>query len=236
MTCEQILTDHVDEIRTSYDRLAPEYAHRIADELTYKPVDRRLLDRLAEEVGPDGEVCDLGCGPGQVARHLRRAGARVVGIDLSPKMLEEARRLNPDIQFRIGDMFALDVPADSFAGIAAFYAIVNIPEGSLAAVFEEIHRVLKPDGLLLLAFHAGREVIWEERLWDIPITMAFYLFDPATIRGLLKAAGFMVDVVVERGPYAPAVEYQSRRAYILARKASRNDSTLGDLSTSQENT
>ena len=204
-------------IRESYDRLADEYARRIAGELRHKPFDRALLDRFAAEVAGRGDVCDLGCGPGHVARYLRDAGAAVFGVDLSPRMVDEARRLNPDISFREGDMLALDLPSGSLAGIAAFYAIVNLPHDVLPAVFGQMARVLRPGGLLLLAFHAGTAATRETELWGRPIDMGFYLFDPAAIRTALEAAGFMVSDVLERGPYAPEVEYQSRRAYIFAR-------------------
>jgi ubiquinone/menaquinone biosynthesis C-methylase UbiE len=205
-------------IRDSYDRIADEYALRISDELQHKPLDRELLDRFSAEVAGRGEVCDLGCGPGHVARHLHDAGTTVFGLDLSPKMLEQARRLNPDISFREGNMLALDLGDSTLAGIAAFYAIVNIPKESLPLVFREIERVLQPGGLLLLAFHTGDEVLHEKELWGRPISMDFLLFQPATIRRYVESAGLGVQEVVERGPYAPEVEYQSRRAYIFARK------------------
>jgi SAM-dependent methyltransferase len=205
-------------IRESYDRLADEYARRIFNELQGKPLDRELLTRFAAEVAGRGEACDLGCGPGHVARYLRDAGVTVFGLDLSPQMIEEARRLNPDISFREGNMLALDIPGGSLAGIAAFYAIVNLPRASLAAVFREIARVLRPAGLLLLAFHAGNETLRENELWGRPISMDFFLFEPPMIRRDLEAAGLVVEDVVEREPYAPDVEYQSRRAYIFARK------------------
>ena len=48
--------------------------------------------------------------------------------------------------------------------------------------------------------------------------MDFFLFGPSEIRQYLESAGFVVEEVVEREPYAPEVEYQSRRAYIFARK------------------
>ena len=205
-------------IRDSYDRLADEYARRIFDELRSKPLDRALLDRFAADTAARGEVCDMGCGPGHVARYLRDAGAAVFGLDLSPRMVAEARRLNPDIAFREGDMLALDLPHASLAGIAAFYAIVNIPKESHPLVFREMTRVLQPAGLLLLAFHAGDEALHERELWGRQISMDFFLFEPAAIRLELAAAGLVIEDVVERGPYAPEVEYQSRRAYIFARK------------------
>ena len=160
----------------------------------------------------------MGCGPGHVARHLRDAGASVFGLDLSPQMLAQARRLNPDISFREGNMLALDLPGGMLAGIAAFYAIVNVPRQTLPAVFREMIRVLQPGGLLLLAFHVGNDTLRENELWGRPISMDFFLFEPPAIQGDLEDAGFRIEEVVERGPYAPEVEYQSRRAYIFARK------------------
>ena len=211
------MNDPTDSIRESYDRLAEEYARRIFDELQHKPLDRELLDRFARETNGRGDVCDMGCGPGHVARHLRDAGASVFGLDLSPRMLEQARTLNPDIPFREGNMMSLDIADGTLAGIAAFYAIVNIPRQSLALAFREFRRVLRPEGLLLLAFHMGEEIIREEELWGQKISMNFLFFQPSEIRISLEAAGLPVEEVVEREPY-PDVEYPSRRAYIFALK------------------
>jgi ubiquinone/menaquinone biosynthesis C-methylase UbiE len=211
--------DITSAIRESYDRLADEYARQIFNELQHKALDRELLNRFAADVAGRGEVCDMGCGPGQVARYLRDVGATVFGLDLSPRMLEQARRLNPDIQFREGNMMSLDLPDGTLAGIAAFYAIVNIPEDSLPSVFREMHRVLQPGGLLMLAFHCGDEILHVDRLWDRPVSMDFFLFQPSAIRQSLKAVGFAVEETVERDPYPPEVEHQSRRTYIFARKA-----------------
>ena len=204
-------------IRQSYDRLAEEYARRIAGELEHKPLDRELLDRFAQATAGRGEVCDIGCGPGHVARYLHDSGASVFGLDLSPGMLAQARKLNPQIPFREGNMMALDIPDDTLAGVVAFYAIVNIPRQSLPLVFQEIKRVLRPGGLLLLAFHVGDEALHEEELWGQKISMDFLLFPALAIESDLETAGFVVEEVIERAPY-PDVEYPSHRAYIFARK------------------
>jgi SAM-dependent methyltransferase len=209
--------DPINSIRESYDRLAEEYTRRISGELQHKPLDRELLDRFAQQTNGRGEVCDMGCGPGHVARYLRDAGASVFGLDLSPGMVEQARKLNPDIPFREGNMMALEIADRTLAGVAAFYAIVNIPRQSLPVVFREIQRVLRPDGLLLLAFHTGNEVLHEHELWGQKISMDFLLFPPLEIKLDLEAAGFTIEQIIEREPY-PEVEYQSRRAYIFARK------------------
>jgi SAM-dependent methyltransferase len=207
----------VETVRENYDRLAKDYANRLFDELGQKPLDRELLDRFAGQTRGRGEVCDLGCGPGHVARYLRDTNVTVFGLDLSLGMLEEARRLNSDIPFREGNMLSLDIPAGTLAGIVAFYAIVNIPVELLKFAFQEMTRVLKPGGVLLIAFHIGCDVVHPEELWGVPITMDFFLFETVKIRQHLEMAGLSVDEIIERDPY-PEVEYPSRRAYIFARR------------------
>jgi len=205
-------------IRQSYDQIADEYARRIYHELEGKPFDRELLTRFADEVKGRGVVCDMGCGPGHVAQYVHRLGTNVFGLDISPAMVEHARRLNPGIVFDVGDMLALDLPDDRLAGMVAFYAIVNICKESLPIVFRELYRVLQAAGPLLLTFHIGDEAAHYDEFWGRPISLDFFYFDPAEIRRLLEAAGFTIEEVIERGPYAPEVEHQSRRAYIWARK------------------
>jgi ubiquinone/menaquinone biosynthesis C-methylase UbiE len=206
-----------ESIRADYDRLAEDYASNIYGELKHKPLDCELLTRFAAALRGRGAICDMGCGPGHIARFLHDQGCEVFGLDLSPQMVAKARDLNPDISFREGNMLALDLEDASLAGITAFYAIVNIPAASLPTVFSEMYRVLQPDGLLLLPFHIGDEVVRPQELWGNPVGMEFYRLQPERIKHLLIAAGFVMDEVVERDPY-PEIEFQSRRAYILARK------------------
>jgi SAM-dependent methyltransferase len=205
-------------IRESYDPLVDEHARRRFDDLQHKPLDRELLRRFAAAVKGRGEVCDMGCGPGHVARYLRDAGITVFGLDLSPRMLEQARQLNPDISFLEGNMMALNLPDGRLAGIAAFDAIVNMPQESLLLVFREMERVLQPGGLLLLAFRSDDEVLYEDGLWGRPVSMDFFLLHPSAIQHYVERAGFAIEAIVEGGPFPAEVEYQSRRAYIFARK------------------
>ena len=211
-----------ENVRDDYNRVAEEYANRLFHELDRKPLDRELLRRFAAAAGEKGMVCDLGCGPGQVARFLRDAGVTVVGLDLSPEMIAQARRLNPDIEFREANMLGLDLDDGRLAGIAAFYAIVNIPAESQPVAFAEMFRVLKPDGVLLLAFHIGGEAIRPQVLWGKAISIEFYHLVPEQIVRLLTEGGFAIEDVIEREPYAPEVEHQSRRAYVFARKPAAN--------------
>lgn len=202
----------------SYDRLAATYAARIAGELAHKPFDRDRLDDLARRVQGLGPVCDLGCGPGHVARYLHDRGVETLGVDLSAAMIAEAQRLNPDLLFQPADMAALPVPDGAWGGIAAFYSLIHIPRGDVVPVLRELRRVLRPGGWLLAAFHVGDHVLHLDELWGHPIDVDFIFFTADEMAGYLAAAGFELVERHERDPYPPEVEAQTRRAYLLARK------------------
>src|SRR6476661_6021704 len=129
-----------DHTRLSYDRVAAEYAARLNDEVTHKPLERALLDAYATRA--PGPVCDLG--PGQVGAYLRSRGARVVGVDLSHGMAQQARRLHPDLPVAQADMRALPFAAGALAGVAAFYSLIHIPPPGLPAALRELRRVVRP--------------------------------------------------------------------------------------------
>jgi SAM-dependent methyltransferase len=207
--------------QTSYDRVADEYVRRIFDELQHKPLDRQLLDRFAASVRDVGPACDMGCGPGHVARYLHEQGVQVCGVDLSPAMVEQARRLTPGVEFRQGDMMALDAPDGAWLGIAAFYSMIHIPRDDMARALVELRRVLRPGGLLLLAFHIGDETKHLDEWWGQSVCVDFFSFRSAEVAAYLAEAGFEIEEIVEREPY-PDVEHQSRRSYIFARRPKTN--------------
>ncbi len=217
------MTDnYTDAIRQSYDRIVDEYARRIHRELEGKPSDRDILSRFAKTVEGSGEICDLGCGPGHVTQYLHSRGVTVFGLDISTRMVEQAQRLNPGMRFQSGDMFRLDIPDGALAGIVAFYSMVNMAPESLPALFGDVFRVVQVRGPLLLAFHIGEEAAHYDELWGHGICLDFSIFNHQKFRRYLEEAGFEIEEMTEREPYAPEVEHRSRRAYILARRPSRH--------------
>ena len=205
-------------IRESYDELAATYTERLFAELTGKPLDRHLLNRFAEGVRGGGLVADLGCGPGHVARYLHDLGVRMLGIDLSPRMIERARMRSPEIEFRVGDMRALELPDGALAGLVAFYSLIHIDEREMIPTLREMRRVLLPGGLVLVAFHVGEETVHRDELWGHAVSLDFRFLRPDRLVASFIEAGFLVLERVEREPY-PDVEHPSRRGYLLARSS-----------------
>jgi demethylmenaquinone methyltransferase / 2-methoxy-6-polyprenyl-1,4-benzoquinol methylase len=116
--------------------------------------DRRWKRRLVSlaAAGPRTRALDLACGTGDIAYALSDRGTRIVGLDITPRMIQLARakhrdaaRVNPE--FLVGDMMALPFRDSTFDVVTTGYGIRNVPQ--IAAALAEIHRVLRPGGVLL---------------------------------------------------------------------------------------
>ncbi|MFI0039739.1 class I SAM-dependent methyltransferase [Streptomyces mutabilis] len=185
-------TGFLDTTRTFYDTIAEDYAglHRAMGAGT--PLDRALMGAFAELVGPEGEVADLGCGPGRVTAHLASLGLRVFGLDLSPAMLAIARREHPDLRFEQGSMLELDLPDGALAGAVSWYSSIHTPWERLPDLFAEVRRVLAPGGHFLLAFQVGDEPMHLDRPFGHPVALHFERRRPEPVAELLERAGFTV--------------------------------------------
>jgi ubiquinone/menaquinone biosynthesis C-methylase UbiE len=206
--------DSSSDLQTGYDRVAEHYANEFFEELARKPFDRELLDKFAEDVRGAGVVCELGCGPGQIARYLKDRGVDMHGIDLSPQMVRVASGLNPEIPFFQGDMSALQLPDDSLVAFVLFYSIIHIQREQVTNAFKEMSRVLIPGGKVFLTFHAGEDEIHRDEWYGQPVSIDFRLFQPEEMTGYLETAGFNEIKIIEREPYE--FEHPTRRIYMFA--------------------
>ena len=116
-------------------------------------LDKRWKRRLVTEIPSpaNASVLDLACGTGDIAFEAAAAGSRVVGLDITPRMVRLAslkpQRFRHRVSFVTGDMMALPMRDEAFDVVTTGYGLRNVPD--LAGALAEIHRVLRPGGLLL---------------------------------------------------------------------------------------
>jgi ubiquinone/menaquinone biosynthesis C-methylase UbiE len=203
--------------RDSYDALAAEHADVVSSGLDDRPLDRALLATFAELVRAGGNdlVADVGCGPGRVTILLSQLGLDAFGIDLSPGMLEVARRAYPQLRFEEGSMLALDLPDTSLGGLLAYYSIIHIPWEQRAQLFAEFHRVLAPGGVVMLVFQVGDDQGRRTEFLGTTLALDWYRQQPDEVAGLLREAGFELWMTAVR---ERADTEKTSQGYVIARK------------------
>jgi SAM-dependent methyltransferase len=189
----------------SYDTVAVDYAEQVRGGAW----ERATLAEFAELVRAAGvgaatgrgAVADLGCGPGRVTALLHSLGLAAFGIDLSPGMVQVARRDHPELRFDVGSMTALDLPAGELSGVLAWWSIVHTPPEILPLVFAEFHRVLAPGGYLLLGFHVGDERRRKEQGYGgHPMSLDVYLLPSDRVAELATRAGLRAHPLLADEP------------------------------------
>ncbi|WP_414939016.1 class I SAM-dependent DNA methyltransferase [Amycolatopsis sp. cmx-11-51] len=184
------------ETRNSYDADAAGYADETRDLLDRKLHVRAgvvLFADLVRAIG-GGPVADVGCGPGHTTALLRELGADAFGIDLSPAMIEIARREHAGARFEVGSMTHLELADGSLAGVLAWWSLIHIPDEAVPGVLGQFHRVLRPGGVLAAGFHVGDEP--ENRSTgdgDRSVHAYGYLRRPSRVADWLRGAGFTVE-------------------------------------------
>ncbi|MBQ0902718.1 class I SAM-dependent methyltransferase [Micromonospora sp. U21] len=184
------------DTRASYDTVAVSYARMVGNLLAETPYERATLALFADLVhaAGGGPVADVGCGPGRITAHLHGLGVDAFGIDLSPGMIDVARRDHPGLRFEVGSMTDLDLAEASVAGLVAWYSLIHIPDDQVNSVFAHFRRVLRPGGPLLLSFHVGDETrLKTQGYGGHPMKVHVHRRQPAQVAAWLREAGFAVE-------------------------------------------
>ncbi|WP_088282084.1 class I SAM-dependent methyltransferase [Kineosporia sp. A_224] len=221
------MTQSEDDVAAVYDAAADLYADMFPSTDPEQPVDLAMVDHfcalLAADgaVGPDGpEVLDAGCGAGRMLPVLAAAGCRAVGADLSPEMVRRARQDHPGFETRVGSLTALPYPDGSFDGVLSWYSTIHTPHERLDAALAEIRRVLRPRGLVLVAFQAGegsRDVAQGMRRLGLEVVLVRHHRTPEQMAEALRDNGFEEVARLVRAPVPPEADDQ---AALVARRTS----------------
>ncbi|GAA2698322.1 MULTISPECIES: class I SAM-dependent methyltransferase [Actinosynnema] len=200
--------------RASYDTVAESYDRLVRSSLPEMPFDRALLAVFAELV--DGPVLEVGCGTGRITAHLGGLGVEISGVDLSPGMVEVARREHPGHRFEVGAMQDLAVPDGALGGVVAWYSTVHTPTADLLATFTELARVLAPGGHLLTAFKAGDRVTPLRHAYGHDVDLEVHWHPVDAVADAITGAGLTEVARLVRAPHGPE---KGPQGGLIARKA-----------------
>ena len=188
-------------IRRAYNLFSLFYGALVAP-LERKP---RLLGLDKAGIQPQDRVLEVAVGPGVTLTEILKMVGRttvVYGVDLSPKMLEKARRRvsaagYANLDLREADARQLPFPDETFDVLYNSYMLDLIPLEDLPVVLSEFRRVLKPGGRVVIVNMSkenGGVLTWYERLYRrLPARLVPYLMGgcrPVLVEDLVKEAGF----------------------------------------------
>ncbi|WP_250038138.1 class I SAM-dependent methyltransferase [Paractinoplanes maris] len=214
------MDEPTEELRRAHDVLADFYVERLNGLLESMPIERAMLDLfsgLTLAAGLGAEVADVGCGTGRLEPYLASRGLSPRGVDLSPGMVEVARRDHPAFPFEVADLRDLPFPAASLAGVVCWYSLIFLAPPDRPVAFAELARVLRPGGHLVTAFKDGDgEHRRSGRSAGLGVEFDSYWLSTRQMLDLAGGAGF--DVVFQ-GSRPPEDGESCPQGYLLLRKA-----------------
>lgn len=159
-------------VRKGYDEVSYAYRNENRSE-DFSDYDAWLAE-LASLISPKSKVLDLGCGCGiPVARTLAQ-NFSVSGVDISSVQIERARKIVPNAEFICADMTEIAFPAESFAAIVSFYALIHVPLDEQPGLLAKLRSWLQPEGYLLATVGSRDWTGTEENWLDVPGATMFW--------------------------------------------------------------
>lgn len=209
----------LDQVRESYDRVADNYVHMVQTtglgDIRRHPWLKATIDAFAGSVSGLGPVLDVGCGPGTVTAYLVELGVEASGVDLSPRMIENARRLHPECRFGVSSATELDLEAESLGGVLGWWSLFNLPRDVLPQVLAMFARALRPGGHFITATHVGDEdAVRTEAYGGVPVRWTTHRWRPEQLVALIEQAG--LDLVAELR--LPADEHSGPGVVVVAKR------------------
>lgn len=209
----------LDVVRESYDRVADNYVHMVETtgigDIRTDPWLKASIDAFADTVGDLGPVLDVGCGPGTVTAYLAERGLDVAGVDLSPRMIENARRLYPQCRFSVSSATDLDLEEASLGGVLGWWSLFNLPREVLPQVLALFARALKPGGHFITATHVGDEdALRTEAYGGVSVRWTTHKWRPEQLVELIEQAGLRPVAELR----LPPTEYSGPGLVVMAQR------------------
>jgi SAM-dependent methyltransferase len=199
-------------VRRGYDAIADRYAEWAA---SFETPAAAWVGKLQQRLPEGSRVLDLGCGGGGPTTRALASRHDVLGIDISERQLERARRLVPEARFLRADATKVTLEPESFDAVVSLFMFGHVPRAKQRPLLERICGWLAPGGLLLATLATANTDDVEDDWLGAPMFFASY--DEEWDRRALESAGFALDearVVPFEEPGHGLVRFM----WVLARK------------------
>lgn len=173
-----------------YDTIASSYAKQIEK---YAPdIERNKFINL---IPKGAKILDAGCGPGRDCYYFAKHGLNIIGVDLSEKLLEIAKKRVPQATFIKQDLRKLDFPEQSFDGVWVCASLHHLNRNDASRVLGKFFQLLKPNGVLFISVKegTGEEDVRESLSSGLPRHYVYYKLEE--LKKLLEKAGFVVTEI-----------------------------------------
>jgi len=136
-------------------------------------------------------LLDAGCGVGRDVDYFVEDGYDIIGIDVSKKMIEEAKKLVPKGNFKVMDFRKMSFKDNSFDGVWCMASLYHVAPKEMPKVLKEFHRVLDEKGVLYLAVYegTGKKEVDDPNYKE---KRTFYYYNQEKMQEYLEDAGFSI--------------------------------------------
>lgn len=151
--------------------------------------------------------------------YLTERGCRPEGVDLSARMIFNARHLHPQYRLTLGSLRQLNYPDESFDGVFSWYSTIHSPDEEFGQIVAELTRVVRPGGFVLLAFQVGHGVCRVGKYLAAAtgrnVSMNRYHRSVPDVIGHLEGCQLVPVASMQRGPHGTEVDPQ---AVVISRR------------------
>jgi len=133
--------NYKENVKKKFDELAPSYSNNAIDFIK-----KKRLELIKKDINKNDKIIEIGCGSGNLLKHLECDN--ISGVDISPLMIEECKKILPKGKFLTGDAEKLQFKDNAFDKVIISEVLYYLPD--LNKAISEAFRVLKKDGLLLI--------------------------------------------------------------------------------------
>ncbi|MEU4008912.1 class I SAM-dependent methyltransferase [Streptomyces pseudogriseolus] len=171
-----------------FDALGGDYEKAFASSAAH----RASLSWLLERLSPGSTVLDVGSGTGRpTAATLAGAGHRVLGVDVSPVMVEIASRQVPEAEFRCDDVRRMPLPEGSYDAVCVYFSLLQMTRAEQKELVRRLTAALRPGGLLVLATVPLDVEEFDGSFMGQPVRVTS--FAAQDVLGLVREAGLEVE-------------------------------------------